>query len=92
MELEQLEVSVVVPVRNESKYIENCINSIISQDYPKDKLEVIFVDGKSEDCTVSIINKYIEKNNYIKLLQNPKKSVILKLTRQAICPAISLLN
>ena len=75
MEVPQLEVSLVIPVRNESKYIENCINSIISQDYPKDKLEVIFVDGASEDNTVSIINKYMANNSYIKLLKNPIKFV-----------------
>ena len=47
-------LSVIVPIYNEEKYIAKCIESIVSQDYPKDDLEVIFVDGMSSDKTRSI--------------------------------------
>ncbi len=47
-------VSVILPVRNEEKYIGRCLDSILDQDYPKDKLEILAVDGMSEDRTRSI--------------------------------------
>ncbi len=69
-------VSVVMPVYNEEKFIKKCINSLLLQDYPKDDMEWIFVDGISSDKTVEIIQDY--KKEYpelIKVFSNPKKIV-----------------
>jgi len=66
-------VSVIIPCRNEEKYIEECLNSVINQDYPKEKLEVLVVDGMSEDRTREVIEKYTKQYPFIKLLNNPKK-------------------
>ena len=38
-------LSVICPIYNEEKYIARCIESILAQDYPKEDLEVLFVDG-----------------------------------------------
>lgn len=68
--------SVVMPVYNEEKYIGKCIDSLLLQDYPIEKMEWIFVDGCSKDKTVEILRKYQHK--YPKLIQifnNPKKIV-----------------
>ncbi len=75
LEKSEIRVSVVVPIRNESKYIEKCIESIFNQDYPKNLLEIIFVDGNSEDKTVDIIKKYITEGCNIRLLNNPNKFI-----------------
>lgn len=72
---DNIEVSVVIPVYNEEKYIVRCIESLIKQDFPKDKVEFIFVDGNSTDKTVEIIDSYAKKYPNIKLLHNPKKTV-----------------
>ena len=69
-------VSVVMPVYNEEKYIEKCIDSLLLQDYPQGKMEWIFVDGCSRDRTVELIQKY--QSLYpalIKILNNPNKIV-----------------
>ncbi len=66
---------IIVPCRNEEKYIGNCLDSVIAQDYPKDKLEVLVVDGMSEDGTREVIKDYVLKNPYIKLLDNPSRIV-----------------
>lgn len=66
-------VSVIIPCHNEEKFIDKCLESIIKQSYPKDKLEVLVVDGKSEDGTREILEKYIEKYPFIRLLDNPKR-------------------
>ena len=69
-----ISVSVILPLYNEEKYIKNCIDSLISQTYPKDKMEWILVDGNSTDRTVEIINDYIKTGDYpIVLLHNQKK-------------------
>ena len=47
-------ISVIVPCRNEEKYINGCLDSLISQDYPKEKMEILVVDGASEDNTEEI--------------------------------------
>lgn len=44
-------LSVICTTYNEEKYIARCIESIMAQDYPKDDLEVLFVDGMSTDRT-----------------------------------------
>lgn len=68
-------ISVVVPLYNEEKYIAGCIDSILKQDYPKDDLEILLVDGMSTDKTRSIVNSYTEKYPFIYLLDNPNKIV-----------------
>ncbi len=68
-------VSIIIPCRNEEKFIQKVIKSIVNQVYPKDKLEVFFIDGLSEDRTVKIIKKYSKKYPFIKLLVNPHKHV-----------------
>lgn len=68
-------LSVIVPIFNEEKYIEHCIQSILEQDYPKDDLEVLFVDGMSIDNTRSIVSSYSQKYPFIFLLDNPNRIV-----------------
>lgn len=69
-------ISVVVPVYNEEKYIANCIESMLGQDYPQDKMEWMFVDGGSQDSTRSILEGYRERYPMlIKVLDNPHKTV-----------------
>ena len=67
--LPALEVSVIIPVYNEEKYIRECIMSLISQSYPIDKMEWIIVDGASTDSTKEIIRGF-EDSYPIVLLEN----------------------
>lgn len=68
-------VTVICPIYNEEKYISKCIDSIIAQDYPKEDLEILFVDGMSTDKTRGIVAGYQEKYPFIHLLDNPNKIV-----------------
>lgn len=67
-------VSVVIPMRNERKTIEDCIRSVLSQDYPQDKLEIIVVDGMSEDGSHQMVASMAQRSDNIFLFDNPKKS------------------
>jgi glycosyltransferase involved in cell wall biosynthesis len=68
-------LSVIIPVYNEEKYIATCIDSILQQKFPKENLEVIFVDGMSSDKTRLIISDYIEQYPFICIVDNPQKIV-----------------
>lgn len=52
------DVSIIVPVHNGEKHIKECIDSLLSIDYPKEHLEIIVVDNNSTDNTASIVKKY----------------------------------
>ena len=74
--MSQITVSVVMPVYNEEKYIDKCIRSLLLQDYPVQDMEWIFVDGRSQDNTVRILNGYAELYpQLIRVLENPHKIV-----------------
>jgi len=69
-------VSVVMPVYNEERYIERCIDSLLLQDYPKENMEWIFVDGCSTDNTMNLLEQYHEKYpSLIRIINNPKQIV-----------------
>jgi len=65
-------VSVIVPCRNEEKYIGKCLESIIATDFPKEKMEILAVDGMSKDRTREIVRGYTKKYSFVELLDNPR--------------------
>ncbi|MCH8741628.1 glycosyltransferase family 2 protein [Patescibacteria group bacterium] len=66
-------VSIIIPCRNEERFIAKCLDSVINQTYQKEKIDVLVVDGNSEDRTKEIVNRSIQKYNFIKILDNSKK-------------------
>ncbi|MFL6315778.1 MAG: glycosyltransferase [Nitrososphaeraceae archaeon] len=56
-------VSVILPARNEEKYIAKCLESLLGQDYPN--FEIIAVNDSSNDKTGDIIYEYAKKNSCI---------------------------
>jgi len=74
-------VSLIMPCRNEEKYIQSCLDSILAGDYPSDRLEIIVVDGMSEDNTRQIVLEYCQKFSNLRLLDNPKKNVMAAMNR-----------
>jgi glycosyltransferase involved in cell wall biosynthesis len=66
--------SIIIPTRNEEKYIAGCLNSLINNDYPNEFLEILVVDGMSTDKTRDIVNSFSETLSFIHVLDNPKKT------------------
>lgn len=62
-------ISCVTATYNSSDSIVECLNSVFSQNYPKNKLEVIIADGGSKDDTLKILKKF--KIRFFKV--SPKK-------------------
>ena len=54
----RLKVSVVIPCRNEEKHIQQCIESVLSSDYPMELMHVLVCDGRSTDRTREIIQQF----------------------------------
>jgi len=69
----QPSVSVLIPIRNEEKSIARCLDSILANGYPRDRLEILVIDGESNDCSQKTVDKYINEYPFIKLLNNPKR-------------------
>ena len=67
-------VSLIIPVRNEAEHIERCLESVRSQTYPAELIEVIVVDGDSTDETRAIVRRVADHDPRIRLLDNPKRS------------------
>lgn len=65
-------VSVVIPMRNEAGHIRTCIGSVLAQDYPADRCEVIVVDGESDDESPAILQSLGDR---IRVLRNPARIV-----------------
>lgn len=64
-------VSAVVPCRNEEAFIAKAVGSILANDWPADKLEVLVVDGMSEDGTRDIIKAIATRDVRVRLVDNP---------------------
>jgi glycosyltransferase involved in cell wall biosynthesis len=58
MDNKKLLISVVVAAFNEEKNLPSCLESVLSQDFPRDEYEILVVDNNSKDKTVEIAKKY----------------------------------
>lgn len=67
-------VSIVVIGYNIEKYIRNCLDSLINQDYTN--YEIIFVNDGSKDNTLFIANDYSEKSDLIKVIDKANGGIV----------------
>ena len=68
-------ISVLIPMRNEGHYIARCLDSILANDYPQDRLEILVIDGLSTDRSRDIVREYAKRHPSLRLLDNPKRFV-----------------
>lgn len=62
LEIKHPRITVITPSYNQGIYLEECILSVLNQNYPN--LEFIVIDGGSTDKSIEIIKKYSNKINY----------------------------
>jgi len=73
-QVELPKISVILPIRNEERFIAQTITSIQRQEYPRDRLEILVVDGQSEDGTAGIVTEIAKSDSRIRLVDNPGRS------------------
>ena len=79
MEQKDSFVTAMIVVRNEESYIRTAILSLLEQDYPKEKMELLIIDGQSTDRTVEVAKQTVAdwsaqgKSISVRYLENPKR-------------------
>lgn len=63
-------ISVVVPVYNQDRFVGRCIRSLLNQDFPKEKFEIIVVNDGSTDKTAAALNLFHNDISLIELKEN----------------------
>lgn len=66
-------VSVIVPMRNERRYIDRCLASLVAQDYPPDRFEVIVLDGGSTDGSRELVESMVGRVPNLRIVENRGK-------------------
>lgn len=66
-------VTVVVPVRNEERFLPATLRALLGQNYPADRFEVIVADGRSEDDTVAVVQQFQTEHPNLRLVDNPHR-------------------
>lgn len=66
-------VSVIMPVRNEGKFIRRVLEDLSAQDFPREQMELIIVDGISDDDTYEAASTFENKFHNFRIMSNPGK-------------------
>ncbi|HIH28763.1 MAG TPA: glycosyltransferase, partial [Thermoplasmata archaeon] len=64
-------VSFIMPVLNEERTIQKCLDSVFSLEYPRENIEVVIAKGPSQDNTNALLEEYAKSNKSIVLVENP---------------------
>ncbi|MGY8926246.1 MAG: glycosyltransferase [Flavobacteriales bacterium] len=71
---EENKISVIMPVKDTAKYLRTCLDSIIDQTYTN--WELLAVDDRSSDSSLSILKEYAQKDDRISAISNPEPSLL----------------
>ncbi len=66
-------VTVVIPTLNEQLHLERCVRSLFDDPYPRDRFELLIVDGGSSDETAAIAERLATELPGIRLLRNARR-------------------
>ena len=55
-------ISIIIPVRNEEKHLEDCLNSLRNQDYPSSLFEILVINDNSTDQSALLSDRFFKKN------------------------------
>lgn len=73
-------ISVVVPLRNEEAHVEKLVRSLLDQDYPTDRYEVLVADGGSDDRTLEVL-RAADVERRVRVFANPAMTAPAALNR-----------
>ncbi|MGZ8377119.1 MAG: glycosyltransferase family 2 protein [Gemmatirosa sp.] len=65
--------SIVVPCRNEVAHIAPCVESLLDGGYPRDRIEILVVDGMSDDGTRAVLDDLAARHPEVRVLENRRR-------------------
>ena len=76
-------VTVVLPIRNEVEFIERSLGALLLQDYPPDRMEILVMDGMSDDGTRALLRSLLARGHAmpVRLHDNPGRIVPVAMNR-----------
>lgn len=72
-------ITVLIPCRNEQGFIACCLNSVVNNGYPTDRLTVLVVDGMSDDGTRAVLEAYVRDHSCVRVIDNPGRTTPMAL-------------
>ena len=74
-------LSILIPCRNETRFLARCLDSVLASDYPAERMEVLAIDGRSTDGTRELISLYCATDSRVRLIDNPEQITPCALNR-----------
>src|SRR5262249_34852404 len=74
-------LSVVIPCWNEAGFVAAFLDSVLANDYPPDRMEILLVDGMSDDGTRTVVQGYADRDPRLRMVDNPGHSKPVALNR-----------
>ncbi len=68
-----MQVSIIIPMRNEGDHIRPCLEAVMAQDYPAEQMEILVVDGQSTDHSRDVVAHYAKQYENLQILDNPQQ-------------------
>ncbi len=78
-------LSVIVPCRDEAAYLGPCLDSILNSGYPRERMEILVADGRSQDGTRELAQSYAARHTHIQVIDNPRRITPAALNRALDC-------
>ena len=74
-------LSVIIPCRNEVRFLSACLDSVLAAGYPSQRLEVLVADGMSTDGTREVLANYTRRHPHVRSIDNPSSLTPAALNR-----------
>jgi glycosyltransferase involved in cell wall biosynthesis len=68
-------ISLILPCRNEAQFIGPCLDTLLASRVPAGTLEILVVDGMSDDGTRAVVGRFSARYPGVRLLDNPRRIV-----------------
>ncbi len=75
MKIDEIKITVTVVVYNGADHIADCLRSLLAQDFPRDRHEILVIDNGSTDGTQEIVRQLCNEHPHLRLIVNPRRGI-----------------